>query len=90
MKIHSIDPEIVKEQINKKLSQYHRIQNGDSVTTTYVDSRMIQQEVNYYSRAYIKEDEKGFRLCYKKNEKGGTGPFETYDKAVAWFANGGR
>jgi flagellar hook-basal body complex protein FliE len=89
MKIHSINPEIVKEQINKKLSQYHRIQNDKSLTTTSF-SRMIQQEVNHYSRAYIKEDEKGFRLCYKKNEKGGTGPFETYNKAVAWFANGGR
>jgi len=63
----------------------------------YVDPMIdewVERERTDYAKVRVIQMEEGFRLVYGDADdatvKDGTGPFETLEKASAWFFNGGR
>ena len=95
--IHILYKEAKKKGTHTKWLKPRTDLDADLKEITSIYEQMIKKQQDYYSTVRIIElnqSDKHFVLVYGNQEDSqvteGTGPFESIEKSIAWFINGGR
>jgi hypothetical protein len=81
----------IKRSVNAAIKRLHRTARRSPPGYTHAFARMVTDQRRRYARVKVVECADGFRLQYPGYSPGtGTGPFDTVEKAHAWFLSQGR